>query len=88
MNIKDTEKKIVKPSQEKVWYKHYAPEAIEQLKEKMPEQTLWKYISTAIKADNDQHDAIRWTMAPTTAGQRAVGAESSCYRLYASGSCL
>ena len=56
--MKDTENKIVKPSQEKVWYKHYAPEAIEQLKEKMPEQTLWKYISTAIKADNDQHDAM------------------------------
>ena len=54
----DTEKKTIKPSQEKVWYKHYAQGAAEVLKEQMPEQTLWKYISTAIKADNDEHDAM------------------------------
>lgn len=46
------------PSEEKVWQKFYAPGSAELLKEKMPEQTLWKFISTAIKDDNDEHDAM------------------------------
>ena len=45
--MKDTEKIIVKPSQEKIWQKHYVPGSVELLQEPMPEQTLWKFISTA-----------------------------------------
>lgn len=56
--MKDTEKIIVKPSQEKVWQKYYGDGAAEILEEEMPKQTLWKFISTAIKADNNQHDAM------------------------------
>ena len=47
-----------RPSEEKVWQKYYAPGAEEVLKEKIPEQTLWKYLSNEIKKDNDQHDAL------------------------------
>ena len=54
----ETNKKIIKPSQEKIWQKHYVPGSVELLQEPMPEQTLWKFISTAIKADNDEHDAM------------------------------
>lgn len=54
----ETKKKKLMPSEEKVWQKFYAPGSAELLKEKMPEQTLWKYISTAIKDDNDEHDAM------------------------------
>ena len=54
----DTETKVLMPSEEKVWEKHYQPGATELLKEKMPEQTLWKFLSTATKADNDEHDAL------------------------------
>lgn len=54
----DTETKVLMPSEERVWEKHYQPGATELLKEKMPEQTLWKFLSTAIKADNDEHDAL------------------------------
>lgn len=48
----------LKPSEEKIWHKHYAPCATALLQENMPEQTLWKFISTAIRADHDQHDAM------------------------------
>ena len=48
--MKDTEKIIVKPSQEKIWQKHYVPGSVELLQEPMPEQTLWKFISTAVLA--------------------------------------
>lgn len=54
----ETNKKIIKPSQEKIWQKHYVPGSVELLQEPMPEQTLWKFISTAIKADNNEHDAM------------------------------
>lgn len=54
----ETKKKKLMPSEEKVWQKFYAPGSAELLKEKMPEQTLWKFISTAIKDDNDEHDAM------------------------------
>ena len=54
----ETNKKIIKPSQEKIWQKHYAPGSTKLLQEETPEQTLWKYISTAIKADHDEHDAM------------------------------
>lgn len=46
------------PSEEKVWQKHYAPGALEQLAKKLPDESLWKLISTAMKEDNDQHDAL------------------------------
>ena len=42
---------------EALW-KHYAPGSTKLLQEETPEQTLWKYISTAIKADHDEHDAM------------------------------
>lgn len=54
----DTGKQKLMPSEEKVWQKFYAPGGVEKLKEEMPEQTLWKFISTAMKADNDEHDAL------------------------------
>ena len=47
-----------KPSEEKVWQKHYAPGTLEQLQKKLPDETLWKLISTAMKDDNDEHDAL------------------------------
>lgn len=52
------EKRKPKPSEEKIWQKHYASGTIELLQEDIPQQTLWKFISTAIKADNDEHDAM------------------------------
>lgn len=48
----------LKPSEEKVWQKHYAPGALEQLKKQLPNDTLWSLISTAMKEDNDEHDAF------------------------------
>lgn len=51
-------KRALTPSEEKIWQKHYAPGSTALLQENMPEQTLWRYISTAIKADNDEHDAM------------------------------
>lgn len=54
----DTDKRKPKPSEEKVWQKHYAANSRELLLEKMPEVTLWKFISTALKKDNDEHDAM------------------------------
>lgn len=48
----------LKPSQEKVWQKHYAPGALEQLQKQLPKGTLWNLISTAMKEDNDEHDAF------------------------------
>lgn len=51
-------KKKLMPSEEKGWQQFYGPGASKILKEKMPEQTLWEFISTAIKADNDEHDAM------------------------------
>lgn len=51
-------KRALTPSEEKIWQKHYAPGSTALLQENMPEQTLWKYISTAIKTDNDEHDAM------------------------------
>ncbi len=54
----ETKKKPLKPSEEKVWKKHYGAGSTALLKEKMPEQTLWHFLSTAIKADNNKHDAL------------------------------
>ena len=48
----------LKPSEEKIWQKHYAPGALEQLEKQLPADTLWSLISTAMKQDNDEHDAF------------------------------
>lgn len=54
----DNMKKGILPSEEKVWQKHYAPGALERLEKPFPDETLWKLISTGMKEDNDEHDAL------------------------------
>lgn len=46
------------PSEEKVWQKHYEKGALKELEKQQPKQTLWEYIATSMKKDNDEHDAL------------------------------
>ena len=56
--METSDKKKMMPSEEKVWQKYYPPSAKELLEKKMPEQTLWQYVSEAIWEQGDKYDAF------------------------------
>lgn len=56
--METSDKKKMMPSEEKVWQKYYPPSAKELLEKKMPEQTLWQYVSEAIWTQGDKYDAF------------------------------
>lgn len=47
-----------RPSEEKVWFKHYAPGTLEQLAKPQPAKKLWNIIADVMSTDNDKHDAF------------------------------